>query len=67
MDLTVDNNVLVTGARIVAGAGIVQSRNLLPDRQFVVVTNNFELVDYNQFGITQFMYLFTRADVQDAA
>lgn len=61
-DIEADGEVIVLGARVVANEAIVQPTSLLGDRLFALVTSNNDLVDYNQFGITQILCYFTRAD-----
>ena len=63
MDITKNNVVVVAGARVVAGAPIVQPFSLLPSENFVITTQAGALVDYHQFGITQFLFYVRSDDV----
>lgn len=64
IDITKNNVVVVSGARVVAGAPIVQPFSLLLGENFVVTTQAGALVDYHQFGITQFLFYVRFDDVQ---
>jgi len=61
-DIEADGKVLVIGARVVANEAIIQPPSLFPDKIFCLVTSNNDIVDYNQFGLTQILCFFTRAD-----
>lgn len=52
VSLTLNNNIVIQGARAVAGALIIQSQ-YLESGNFFFITQNYELPDYTQFGITQ--------------
>lgn len=65
-DIDADGELIVLGARVVANEAIIQPPSLLPDKCFCLVTSDNDIVDYNQFGLTQILCYFTPADFADA-
>jgi hypothetical protein len=46
---------IVDGARAVAGELIIQQKARAFFGNFAIITNNGDLVDYSQFGVSQFL------------
>lgn len=54
LDISRDNQVLLTGARVVAGTPLLPYNYLENSSgNFIFITANEELPDYAQFGVTQ--------------
>lgn len=54
-----NNETLVDGARAVAGELIIQQKGRSRFGNFAILTNNGDLVDYSQFGVSQFLAFIT--------
>jgi hypothetical protein len=52
VDISVDGVVILFGSRVLAGTPLIPYR-YLEDGNFLLLTNNEELPDYTQFGLTQ--------------
>jgi len=63
----VNDELIVSNARLVAGAVVVQSLYLLPDVNFMLITTNNEITDYTKFGDTQLLFLFANSELASAA
>ena len=61
-DITINNIVIITGIRAVAGFPIIPSI-YLQNGNFVVLTNNDDLPDWNQFGISQQLMYASEAEL----
>lgn len=61
-DISVDGEVVVLGARALINTPIIQPVSMLDRKAFIILGNTDDLVDYNQFGITQFLAFVTPAD-----
>ena len=61
-DITIYNIVIITGIRAVAGFPIIPSI-YLQNGNFVVLTNNDDLPDWNQFGISQQLMYASEAEL----
>lgn len=61
-----DGKKLIDGVRVVAGSSIIQSQYLMPkDCGFFISTLNGDIVDWQQFGNTQFLYYYDAQDLAD--
>ena len=54
---------VVTGQRVVARSVIIPYPYLAEDGNFFIDTENDELPDWRQFGVTQFLYFATAAEL----
>lgn len=59
---TRNSNVLITGIHAVAGYRIIPY-NYLEDGNFVLVTQNQEVPDYNKFGLTQSLVFLSQQEI----
>lgn len=57
-----NNQTIVDGARAVAGELIIQDSHRAAFGNFAVLTNNNELVDYQKFGVSQFLAFVNSED-----
>jgi hypothetical protein len=65
IDLSINNSVLLSGLRIVPGFPIIPYQ-YLEEGNFLINTLNNEYPNYTQFGITQFMFYISQADLEAA-
>lgn len=63
MDIIRDNNIILTGARCVSGFPVIPYQ-YLENGNFIFSTMNDEYPDWNQFGITQFLYFATQSELE---
>lgn len=63
LDLIRANEIIVTGARMVAGTPLI-NYFYLENGNFVLLTANEEYPDYTQFGITQFLVFASEAELE---
>lgn len=65
MAATIERNglTLISGQRIVAGEPIIPYRYLAEDGNFIVSTENDQLPDWEQFGVSQFLFFATTAEL----
>ena len=57
-----NNQTIIDGARAVAGELIIQDKHRGFFGNFVIITSNGDLVDYQKFGVSQFLAFVTAAD-----
>jgi len=60
--VTINDVLVVSGARVVAGFPILNYR-YLEQGNFVILTANDELPDYTQFGITQNLFYASQVEL----
>ena len=65
MDLTIDDTVIFSGFRILAGAPIAPYQYLYSG-SFIIFSEGEEIIDYTKFGTTQRLVYFTAAEVEAA-
>ena len=67
MSVTVllNNTLIISGARVVAGTPILPYL-YLENGNFIFLTQNGDLPDYTQFNITQFLYYYSIAELEAA-
>jgi hypothetical protein len=63
VDIIINNNVIVTGVRAVAGYPIIES-NYLENGNFIFVTQDDDYPDWRQFGITQFLIYASESELE---
>lgn len=61
-DISINTVVIVTGIRAVAGFPIIPSL-YLENGNFVVLTDNDDLPDWNQFGVSQYLVYASQAEL----
>lgn len=61
--ISVDNVVVISGARCVAGALIIPSQYQESAGNFAIATNDGDNPDYTQFGNTQFLIYYSAAEL----
>lgn len=54
---------LATGQRVVAGQPIIPYAYLAEDGNFIISTEGESLPDWQQFGVSQFLYFATAAEI----
>lgn len=54
---------LVSGQRVVAREPVIPYRYLAEEGNFLLATENDELPDWQQFGVSQFLYFATAAEL----
>lgn len=57
-----NNQTVVDGARAVAGQAIIQDKHRAFVGNFVIITSDGDLVDYQKFGVSQFLAYYTAGD-----
>lgn len=62
MNLSRNGTAILTGQRLVAGFPAIPYR-YLEDGNFVIITDDDDLPDYNEFGITQFLIYASAAEI----
>lgn len=60
--LTLNDVVLVSGVRAVANTPIIASE-YQESGNFLFATQNFDMPYYDQFGVTQYLYYFSAAEI----
>lgn len=63
-DLTADNEVILTGSRVLAGEMIIPYRYLEAAGNFILQTMDDELPDWREFGQSQSLYYLTTAEME---
>jgi len=63
VDVSRNGVVLVTGARAVSFFPIVMPSSKMPNQNFIILTDGGELIDYNKFGVSQFLYYIIPSDL----
>lgn len=56
VDVRKNNADIVKGARAVAGAPVVLPSSRLDNENFIFLTQEGDILDYEKFGVTQFLY-----------
>lgn len=64
--LLINNVLILSGIRLVTGTPIIPYF-YLANGNFVFLTSNDELPDYNQFGITQYLIYASEVELQQIA
>lgn len=63
-DVTIDNVISVLGQRVVAGTPVIPYRELTDNGgNFVLLTNEGDLPDYNLFDISQYLIFATQDEI----
>jgi len=66
-DITINNEIVVIGQRVVAGTPVIPYRELTEyGGNFFILTNDGDLPDYNEFEISQYL-IFATQDELDAS
>lgn len=63
-DLSANSEVVLSGTRVLAGEMIIPYRYLEDAGNFILMTINDELPDWRQFGVSQFLYYLTTAEME---
>lgn len=61
-DLTINNEVILSGMRLVSGSPIIPYE-YLQNGNFFLITLNDEIPFYDQFNATQFLIYYTQAEI----
>lgn len=66
VDITRDDTTLIVGARLVAGTPVISYKRLMGDGpgNFLLLTADGEMPWWEKFGVTQFLYYYTLAELQ---
>lgn len=63
MDIVIDNVLVIQGQRLIPNYPVIPYYYLW-DGNFIFVTENDELPDYNQFQITQYLIYATQTEIE---
>ena len=61
--IEVNNNIILSGQRLLPNQLVIQYGYLSKFGNFLMTTQNDEMPDFNQFGVDQFFYFLTKAEV----
>jgi len=68
VDLTINNDTVLLGQRIVPGAPLIPYLELTDiGGNFILLTNEGDLPDYNEFQISQYLIFATQAEINASA
>lgn len=65
-DVTLNDVVILSGQRLVAGAPIIPYEHLQSHGNFIILTENDELPNWERFGMDQVMVYSTAAEIAAA-
>lgn len=65
VDMTCDNQVIVTGQRIIAGSLFLPYYKQWRRGNFIIDTEYDELPYYEKFGVSQFLYYVSKAELDN--
>jgi hypothetical protein len=66
VDIACNNVQLVSGERILGGEFMIPFAYQGPNGNFIMLTTNYDLVDFNEFGTTQTLVYLTAAEMATA-
>jgi hypothetical protein len=67
IDITINNNLVISGVRAVCGYPLLLYQYLMVDGNLVFVTQNNEYPDWRQFGTTQYLIYASAAEMEEIA
>lgn len=65
-DVTLNDTVILSGQRLVAGAPIIPYEFLQGDGNFIILTENDEMPNWERFGMDQIMVYSSAAEIAAA-
>ena len=65
IDITINNNIIISGVRATYGYSLIPYNYLIVDGNLYFVTQNDDYPDWRQFGITQYLIYASSAEIAE--